>query len=138
MGSGKSKLKGNKSSGRNSNEKYQGFTLTYPNGEVENFRVVNGKVEEVGEIYRSKSLTDIYGLTDRNEMVQKAYDTYGGTEGLIKKLGSSKAKILSDADVEKIEAEEKKKYIKAVEDRSNRESRRKKGGNRKSVYWSAM
>lgn len=138
MGSGKSKLKGNKSSGRNSNEKYQGFTLTYPNGEVENFRVVNGKVEEVGEIYRSKSLTDIYGLTDKNEMVQKAYDTYGGTEGLIKKLGSSKAKILSDADVEKIEAEEKKKYIKAVEDRSNRESRRKKGGNRKSVYWSAM
>ena len=38
MGSGKSKLKGNKSSGRNSNEKYQGFTLTYPDGEVKNFR----------------------------------------------------------------------------------------------------
>lgn len=138
MGSGKSKLKGNKSSGRNSNEKYQGFTLTYPNGEVENFRVVNGKVEEVGEIYRSKSLTDIYGVTDKNEMVQKAYDTYGGTDGLIKKLGSSKAKILSDADVERIEAAEKKKYEKAVEDRSKMESRRKKGGNRKSAYWSAM
>lgn len=27
MGRGKSKLKGNKSSGRNSNEKHQGFTL---------------------------------------------------------------------------------------------------------------
>lgn len=138
MGRGKSKLKGNKSSGRNSNEKHQGFTLTYPDGEVKNFKVVNGKVEEVGDIYRSKSLTDIYGLADKNEIVQKAYDTYGGTEGLIKKLGSSKAKILSDVDVEKIEAEEKKKYKKGLEDRSKRESRRKKVGNRKSAYWSAM
>lgn len=138
MGSGKSKLKGNKSSGRNSNKKYQGFTLTYPDGEVKNFRVVNGKVEEVGDIYRSKSLADIFGSSDKNEIVQKAYDTYGGTDGLIKKLGSSKAKILSDAAVEKIEAEAKKNYEKGLKDRETRESRRKKSGNRKSAYWSAM
>ena len=138
MGSGKSKLKGNKSSGRNSNKKYQGFTLTYPDGEVKNFRVVNGKVEEVEDIYRSKGVAEIFGLADKNEMVQKAYDTYGGTEGLIKKLGSSKAKILSDADVEKIEAEAKKNYEKGLKDREKMESRRKKVGNRKSAYWSAM
>lgn len=138
MGRGKSKLKGNKSSERNSNEKYQGFTLTYPDGEVKNFRVVNGKVEEVGDIYRSKSFADIFGLSDKNEIVQKAYDTYGGTDGLIKKLGSSKAKILSDAAVEKIEAEAKKNYEKGLKDREKRESRRKKRGNRKSAYWSAM
>ena len=119
----------------NSNSKYNGFSITDSNGKTENYIVINGTVK-YADLRRYDGFMGISSL----DTIQKAYDNFGGTQGIIDRInsvGKSKASILSDKNVEKLQADYKKK--RAEDDKAlNNPRNSKKGVNRHRAYWSAM
>ena len=120
-----------------SNSKYNGFSITNPEGKTENYRVINGRVE-----FANGQASKFFGI-DHVEMIQKAYDNAGSVQDLIKRIndiGKGSAKSLSDKEVERLiaerDAERKERQEEAIKEDAQRH--RGKGVNRHRTYWSAM
>ena len=120
-----------------SNSKYNGFSITNPEGQTENYRVINGRVE-----FANGQASKFLGI-DHVEMIQKAYDTNGSVQALIDRInsiGKGSAKSLSDKEVERLiaerDAERKARQEEATKEDVQRN--RGKGVNRHRAYWSGM
>lgn len=126
--------KGNRGGKRSAgNTKYNGFSITDKDGNTENYIVVNGVVQSaVNSKYSNSFLQD-------NSFIQNAYDTLGSVEAVIarvNKVGIGKASVLSDKQVDKMNADYKKQRVKNDKNYSPRNSKR--GTNRHRNFWSAM
>lgn len=120
----------------NSNAKYNGFSITDENGVTENYIVVNGVVK-YADLRRYE---DIMGLGSL-DTIQQAYDTFGGSQGVIDRInsvGKGKASVLSDKKVEQLQDDYKKKRAKDDKQLDDLISGNKKSVNRHRAYWSAM
>lgn len=129
--------RGGKRAKRASNAKYNGFSvIPKDGGKARHYVVVNGKVEPAVKEYGIQNmLKDIYS----KDPAQILYDKLGSVDAVIKhvnKIGKAKVRILSDKDVEKMDAD----YLKRRDEFRKSESVRssKKGVNRHRLYWSAM
>ena len=134
MGSCKSGGKGSTSA--NSNAKYNGFSITNQDGETENYIVVNGIVK-YADLRRYDGFMGINSL----DAIQQAYDTFGGSQGVIDRInsvGKGKASVLSDKRVEQLQDDYKEKRAKNDKQLDDLISGNKKSVNRHRTYWSAM
>ena len=133
MAKGKS---GGKRASANSNAKYNGFSITDENGVTENYIVVNGVVK-----YADLRRYDGFMVVNSLGTIQQAYDTFGGSQGVIDRInsvGKGKASVLSDKKVEQLQDDYKKKRAKADKQLDDSISGNKKSVNRHRGYWSAM
>ena len=120
----------------NSNAKYNGFSITNQDGETENYIVVNGIVK-YADLRRYDGFMGINSL----DAIQQAYDTFGGSQGVIDRInsvGKGRASVLSDKKVEQLQDDYKKKRAKADKQLDDSISGNKKSVNRHRAYWSAM
>ena len=127
---------GKRSAGANSNAKYNGFSITNQDGETENYIVVNGVVK-YADLRRYDGFMGVNSL----DTIQVAYDTFGGSQGVIDRInsvGKGKASVLSDKRVEQLQDDYKKKRAKADKQLDDSISGNKKSVNRHRAYWSAM
>lgn len=128
--------RGGKRAKRASNAKYNGFSITRPDGTTSHYKVINGKVlpaVEADGIYNM-----LKGVTSKAP-AQVLYDKLGSVDAVIKrvnKIGKNKASVLSDKAIVKMNADYLKKRKEFNESMSVRSS--KKGVNRHRLYWSAM
>ena len=120
-----------------SNSKYNGFSITNPEGKTENYRVINGRVE-----YANGQMGKFFGI-DYLATMQKAYDANGSVQALIDRvnsIGKGSAKSLSDKEVERLiaerDAERKERQEEAIKEDVQRN--KGKGVNRHRAYWSGM
>ena len=128
--------RGGKRAKRASNAKYNGFSIIRKDGTTSHYKVINGKVLPAVEAEGFYNMLKGVGSKDP---VQVAYDKSGSVDAVIKrvnKVGKAKAQILSDKDVEKMNADYQKKREEFSKSEGVRNS--KKGVNRHSLYWSAM
>lgn len=128
--------RGGKRAKRASNAKYNGFSITRPDGTTSHYKVINGKVLPAVEADGIHNMLKGIGSKDS---WQVAYDQTGSVDAIIKrvnKIGKGKASVLSDKAIEKMNAD----YLKKRKEFSKSESVRssKKGVNRHRTYWSAM
>lgn len=129
--------RGGKRAKRASNAKYNGFSvIPKDGGKARHYVVVNGKVEPAVKEHGIQNMLKGIGSKDPAQIL---YDKLGSVDAVIKhvnKIGKAKARILSDKDVEKMEAD----YLKRRDEFQKSESVRssKKGVNRHRLYWSAM
>lgn len=128
--------RGGKRAKRASNAKYNGFSITRPDGTTSYYKVINGKVLPAVEADGIHNMLKGIGSKDP---WQVAYDQTGSVDAIIKrvnKIGKGKASVLSDKAIDKMNAD----YLKKREEFSKSESVRssKKGVNRHRLYWSAM
>lgn len=122
--------------GKASNAKYNGFSITDEKGNTNHYIVIGGKISMATTKNTRGSLVRYF---DSNHPFQKAYDKYGNVDAIIKrvnKVGKSKASILSDKAVEKMNDDYAKELANRKTDYTVRSS--KKGVNRHRSYWSAM
>lgn len=129
--------RGGKRAKRASNAKYNGFSvIPKDGGKARHYVVVNGKVEPAVKEYGIQNMLKGAGSKDPAQVL---YDKLGSVDAVIKhvnKIGKAKAQILSDKDVEKMDADYLKRRDEFVKSESVRSS--KKGVNRHRLYWSAM
>ena len=128
--------RGGKRAKRASNAKYNGFSIIRKDGTTSHYKVINGKVLPAVETAGIDRMLKGVGSKDP---VQVAYDKSGSVDAVIKrvnKIGKAKAQILSDKDVEKMNADYRKKREEFSKSEGVRNS--KKGVNRHHRYWSAM
>ena len=128
--------RGGKRAKRASNAKYNGFSITRKDGTTSHYKVINGKVLPAVEADGIHNMLKGVGSKDP---WQVAYDQTGSVDAIIKrvnKIGKSKASVLSDKAIDKMNADYRKKRKEFSESESVRSS--KKGVNRHRLYWSAM
>lgn len=128
--------RGSSSGAKASNAKYNGFSITDSDGNTENYIAINGIVG-YADGRRGNSVTG----EGTPEVMQNAYDSLGGVSGIIKRvnsIGSGKAAVLSDSEVEKIQKSYSKAREKAEATMNIEISGNKKSVNRHRNYWSAM
>lgn len=128
--------RGGKRAKRASNAKYNGFSITRPDGTTSHYKVINGKVLPAVEADGIHNM--LKGVVSKDP-AQVAYDKEGSVDGIIKrvnKIGKGKASVLSDKAIDKMNADYRKKRKEFNESMSVRSS--KKGVNRHRLYWSAM
>lgn len=128
--------RGGKRAKRASNAKYNGFSITRPDGTTSHYKVINGKVLPAVEADGIHNMLKGIGSKDP---AQALYDKVGSVDAVIKrvnKIGKGKASVLSDKAIEKMNADYRKKREEFTKSESVRSS--KKGVNRHRLYWSAM
>lgn len=120
-----------------SNSKYNRFSITNPERQTQNYRVINGRVE-----FANGQSVNFFGI-DYLATMQKAYDTNGSVQALIDRvnnIGKGSARSLLDKEVERLiaerDAERKARQEEATKEDVQRN--RGKGVNRHRTYWSAM
>lgn len=126
--------RGGKRAKRASNAKYNGFSITRPDGTTSHYKVINGKVQDAidGEGFDGLFHPKVHHL-------QPMYDKLGSVDAMIKqvnKIGKGKASVLSDKAIDKMYDERRKK--KAEDDKHYSPRNSKKGINKHSLYWNAM
>ena len=127
--------RGGKRSSIGNNSKYNGFSITDVNGETENYIVVDGVVKYAD----LRKYDNFMGYTDL-DTIQQAYDTFGGTQGVIDRInsvGKKKASVLSDKRVKQLQDDYKKVHEESEKILDN-PRKKKKGVNRHRTHWSAM
>lgn len=128
--------RGGKRAKRASNAKYNGFSITRPDGTTSHYKVINGKVLPAVEADGIHKMAK--GIISKDP-AQTLYDKVGSVDAVIKrvnKIGKGKASVLSDKAIDKMNADYLKKRKEFSESESVRSS--KKGVNRHRLYWSAM
>lgn len=119
-----------------SNAKYNGFSITDSDGNTENYIVINGIVGYADE-RRNNALTG----ANTPVIMQNAYDSIGSVNGIIERvnsIGSGKASILPDSDVEKIQKLHSEERSKSEAQLTQFYSGNKKSVNRHRNFWSSM
>ena len=128
--------RGASSGAKASNAKYNGFSITDSDGKTENYIAINGIVG-YADGRRGNSVTG-EGIP---EVMQNAYDSFGGVSGIIERvnsIGSGKAAVLPDSEVEKIQKSYSKARENAETEMNTAISGNKKSVNRHRNFWSAM
>ncbi len=128
--------RGASSGAKASNTKYNGFSITDSDGNTNNYVVVNGIVG-YADGRRSNSIT---GEGDPTVM-QNAYDSFGSVNGIIERvnsIGSGKASVLPDSEVDKLRKSYAESRLKAENELNTAISGNKKSVNRHRNFWSAM
>ena len=128
--------RGGKRAKRASNAKYNGFSITRPDGTTSHYKVINGKVLPAVEADGIHNM--LKGVVSKDP-AQVLYDKLGNVDAIIKrvnKIGKGKASVLSDKAIDKMNADYRKKRKEFNESMSVRSSKR--GVNRHRLYWSAM
>lgn len=120
-----------------SNSKYNGFSITNPEGKTENYRVINGRVE-----FANGQSGNFFGI-DYLSTMQKAYDTNGSVQALIDRvnsIGKGSARSLSDTEVQNMINERDKERAERREQAIKEDAQRNRGKdvNRHRAYWSGM
>lgn len=128
--------KGSRGGKRASNAKYNGFSITRPDGTTSHYKVINGKVLPAVETAGIDRMLKGVGSKSAAQVV---YDKLGSVDAVIKhvnKIGKGKASVLSDKAIDKMNGDYNKKREEFQKTLSVRSS--KKGVNRHHRYWSAM
>lgn len=128
--------RGGKRAKRASNAKYNGFSITRPDGTTSHYKVIGGEVLPAVETAGIDRMLKGVGSKDPAQVL---YDKLGSVDAVIKrvnKIGKAKASVLSDKAIDKMNGDYNKKREEFQKSLSARSS--KKGVNRHHRYWSAM